>query len=485
MPAPALESFLNCLRRSGLIDEDEAGRIVEDLAKAGVDVRDPKKVAAALVQNGTLTKWQAENLLRGKRRGFMLGKYRLLGLLGRGADSSVYKAEHILMRRPCAIKVLPAKNLSGTAALARFQREARAVSKLDHVNIVRAYDLGRDKDGKTDIHFLVMELVEGESFEERVARDGPLPAVDAAELIRQAAEGLAHAHISGIIHRDVKPANLLVDRDGIVKILDLGLAKMSDILSDDSPVLGTADFLAPEQALEAKTVDARSDIYSLGCTFYFLLCGHAPFAGGTLSERLVRHLFEAPVGIAKRRPELPEDLTAIVHRLIAKNPDERVQTTAELASQLKDWLVQNADKKWLLAHRSLSAGSRAKPGELREADGDPIERPSAVATKSTRAAAPAGAPAPKTGPTTASSPVPVAAAATTGVVAPAQATAPPQPALPELIPVMETGAAPAFLSDADFEVPISPVTRSLMKDRGGRSWTDWLMRASKKLRGDD
>jgi len=475
MPPPALEDFLNCLRRSGLIDEDEAAGLVEGLAKAGVDVRDSKKVAAALVQNGTLTKWQAENLLKGKRRGFVLGKYRLLGLLGRGADSSVYRAEHVLMHRECAIKILPAKNLSGTSALDRFQRGARATSKLDHINIVRAYDLGRDKDGKTDVYFLAMELVDGETFEERVVREGPLPALAAADLIRQAAEGLAHAHGNDIIHRDVKPANLLVDQNGIVKILDLGLAKMSGILSDDeSPILGTADFLAPEQALEAKTVDARSDIYSLGCTFYFLLCGHAPFPGGTLSERLVRHLFEPPVGISQRRPNLPDDLTALVHRLIAKNPDDRVQTMAELTSQLKDWLLQHADKKWLLAHPSLLGASRSKAGQQREADVDKIESPSNAPTKSPRGAAPTGAPAPKTG------------AATTAVVAPPEATAPPLPVPTELVPVMETGSAPAFLSDADFDVPISPVTRSLMKDRGGRrSWTDWLMRASKKLRGDD
>jgi len=176
---PAVEEFLNRLRRSGLLDEKQVAAVVDGLAKAGADFSDPKKVAAALVQNETLTKWQAENLLRGKRRGFVLGKYRLLGLLGRG-NSSVYEAEHSLMRRRCAIKILPAKNSSSSAAaLARFQQEAKAVATLDHSNIVRAYDLGQDKDGKTVIHYFAMELVDGESFEERVARKGPLTAYQA------------------------------------------------------------------------------------------------------------------------------------------------------------------------------------------------------------------------------------------------------------------------------------------------------------------
>ncbi len=350
----AVEEFLHRLRRSGLVDEQEVGPLIDGLAKSGADFSDPKKVAAALVQNGTLTKWQAENLLRGKRRGFVLGKYRLLGLLGRG-NSSVYVAEHSLMRRRCAIKILPAKSSSSSAAaLARFQQEAKAVALLDHTNIVRAYDLGQDKDGKTVIHYFAMELVDGESFEERVAREGPLSGVEAANLIRQAADGLAHAHGVGIIHRDVKPANLLVDRQGVVKILDLGLAKMSDILAaDESPVLGTADFLAPEQAVDAKHADARSDIYSLGCTFYYILCGQAPFPGGTLSERLVRHLFEEPIALSTRRPDLPENLTATVHRMLAKNPDERFQTSAEVCSRLRNWLLEYADKQWLRAHPAL------------------------------------------------------------------------------------------------------------------------------------
>ncbi len=507
---PAVEEFLNRLRRSGLLDEKQVAAVVDGLAKAGAEMGDPKKVAAALVQNETLTKWQAENLLRGKRRGFVLGKYRLLGLLGRG-NSSVYEAEHSLMRRRCAIKILPAKNSSSSAAaLARFQQEAKAVATLDHSNIVRAYDLGQDKDGKTVIHYFAMELVDGESFEERVARKGPLTAVAAAHLIQQAADGLAHAHAASIIHRDVKPANLLIDGQGVVKILDLGLAKMSDILSaDESPVMGTADFLAPEQALDAKHADARSDVYSLGCTFYYILCGEAPFQGGTLSERLVRHLFEEPVALAVRRPDLPESLTSLVHRMLAKNPDERIQTCADVCSQLRQWLLDNADRAWLRAHPALLGGRGSTPSETRDA-----ARTKSAPVLSTLATAPGSTPVPPTSasPTVAPPPPPTARPAVARPVSTQPSPARPMPAVPvaavppsapapsiaappsaptvkpapiDLVPVMEQGTADHFLAAEEFHVPISPVTRSMMKDRADRgSLKSWISRASKKLRGE-
>ena len=500
---PAVEEFLNRLRRSGLLDEKQVAAVVDGLAKAGADFCDPKKVAAALVQNETLTKWQAENLLRGKRRGFVLGKYRLLGLLGRG-NNSVYEAEHSLMRRRCAIKILPAKNSSSSAAaLARFQQEAKAVATLDHTNIVRAYDLGQDKDGKTVIHYFAMELVDGESFEERVAREGPLSGVAAAHLIQQAADGLAHAHAASIIHRDVKPANLLIDGQGVVKILDLGLAKMSDILAaDESPVMGTADFLAPEQALDAKHADARSDVYSLGCTFYYILCGEAPFQGGTLSERLVRHLFEEPVALAVRRPDLPESLTSLVHRMLAKNPDERIQTCADVCSQLRQWLLENADRAWLRANPALLGGRGSTPSETRDAartKSAPVLSTLATAPGSTLPAsqtadkpAPiATPPAPTNARPAAARPVPVQpsparqAPAAPVAAAPPTAPAPPVAAPTDLVPVIEQGTADHFLTAEEFHVPISPVTRLMMKDRAERgSLKSWFSRASKKLRGE-
>jgi eukaryotic-like serine/threonine-protein kinase len=356
-----VDAFLSCLRHSGLLEADRFAKLRKEIEKQGPKVNDPRLIAEALVRDGNLTSWQAENLLRGKRRGFVIDKYRLLSPLGRGGMNAVYLAEHVLMRRRCAIKILPEKLLGDQATVERFQREARAVALLDHTNIVRAYDFGKVIDGNRPIHFFAMELVEGESLEERVAREGPLPPVEAANFIWQVADGLAHAHSAGIVHRDIKPGNLLVDRDGVVKILDLGLAKFFG----DEPVqnaeggqqvFGTVDFLSPEQALNSPTVDARSDIYSLGCTLYFLLVGHAPFPEGTLTQRLVGHVSQQPVPISKKRPDIPADLVAIVDRMLAKKPADRFQTGEEVTELLRRWLVRHADKEWIRKNPAILSG---------------------------------------------------------------------------------------------------------------------------------
>ena len=255
--------------------------------------------------------------------------------------SSVYLAEHVLMQRRVAIKVLPKNRVEDTSYLARFHREAQAAAALDHRNIVRAYDV--DNDGS--IHYLVMEYVEGRDLQHIVKEDGPLDYVAAAEYIRQAAEGLAHAHEAGLIHRDVKPANLLVDQKNVVKVLDLGLARFTDedkaslTVAYDENVLGTADYLAPEQALDSHGVDARADIYGLGCSLYYLLTGHPPFPGGTLPQRLMMHQKQPPPSIYLDRPDAPPDLVDICLKMMAKKPDQRYQSAAEVAAVLAQWLV--------------------------------------------------------------------------------------------------------------------------------------------------
>ena len=271
------ESFLNVVKQSGLIPAEKLKRYLDQLREAGVPLDRAKTIADTLVDAELLTRWQADKLLQGKHKGFFLGKYRLLSLLGRGGMSSVYLAEHVLMRRRCAIKVLPSKRVADSSYLARFHREAQAVAALDHPNIVRAYDVDKEVDRDTEIHFLVMECVDGRSLQEIVQKDGPVDPVEAAGYIRQAADGLAHAHAAGMVHRDIKPGNLLVDKNGQIKILDLGLARLfvednpdeeALTIRHDEKVLGTADYLAPEQALDSHRVDARADLYSLGCTLY-------------------------------------------------------------------------------------------------------------------------------------------------------------------------------------------------------------------------
>ncbi|MBN1853053.1 MAG: serine/threonine protein kinase [Pirellulales bacterium] len=337
------ERFLELVQRCGLVAEDSYRRQIASLKDAltGKVPDSPTLVADSFVREGLLTRWQADNLLRGKHKGFTLGSYRLLGLIGTGGMSSVYLAEHTLMRRRVAIKVLPHSKVSDSSYLGRFRREAEAVAQLDHPNIVRAYDIAQE--GKT--HYFVMEYVDGQDLFQIVQQEGPLDYRRAADYIAQTAEGLQHAHDAGLIHRDMKPANCLVDRDNTVKILDLGLALFSEddrpslTLAHDENVLGTADYLAPEQAINSHNVDSRADIYALGCTFYFLLTGHPPFPEGTMSERLIKHQRDKPTPILSERKDAPQELVAICDAMMAKSLRNRIQTCGEVAARLRAWLA--------------------------------------------------------------------------------------------------------------------------------------------------
>ena len=219
------ESFLAGVRASGLIEPKVLDETLSELKRHGRTLDNATDISNELEKRGLITHWQAEKLLQGRHKGFILGRYKLMNLLGRGEMSAVYLAEHVAMQRRCAIKVLPANRVKDTSYLGRFQREARAVASLDHANIVRAYDVDQQNEGGAEIHFLVMEYVEGQSVEALVKKNGPLPFAQAADIVRQAAEGLAHAHQAGLVHRDIKPGNLLVNESGAVKLLDLGLAR--------------------------------------------------------------------------------------------------------------------------------------------------------------------------------------------------------------------------------------------------------------------
>ena len=356
-----VETFVAVLKKSGLIETDRLQRSVADYTAKGGRPDDSPKLADFLVANGVITRWQSDKLLQGKHKGYFLGKYRLLSLLGKGGMSSVYLAEHVLMRRRCALKVLPTKRVTDSSYLARFHREAQAVASLDHPNIVRAYDVDHQVDRDNEIHFLVMEYVEGFSLQELVQNQGVLGFCDTAEYIRQAALGLQHAHEAGMVHRDVKPGNLLVDPNGVVKVLDLGLARFftgdedEDALTirHDEKVLGTADYLAPEQALDSHTVDARADIYGLGCTMYFLLTGRPPFTEGTLAQRLMAHQTKTPPAVESLRKDMPPSLAAILRKMMAKKAEDRYSTAQENADALFAWIDSNADLNWRTAHSGI------------------------------------------------------------------------------------------------------------------------------------
>jgi serine/threonine protein kinase len=343
MTKVAANKLLDLVRRSALVDEAKLASFLEKTARAHGEVilDDQARLAELLVQEGLITRWQADKLLLGKHRGFRLGKYKLLSQIGKGGMSSVYLAEHELMKRRVAVKVLPKNRVDDSSYLERFRLEARAVAKLDDPNIVRAYDI----DNEGDVHYIVMEYVDGQDLHQVVAQQGPLDFDTAADYITQVANGLQHAHEMGLVHRDIKPANCLVDRHKTVKLLDLGLAKLTEddqaslTMANEENVLGTADYLAPEQALNSHEADHRSDIYSLGCTLYFLLTGGPPFPEGSISERLLKHQTVKPESIFKFRPDAPPSLVDICETMMSKKPDDRFQSAGEVAARLKEWLA--------------------------------------------------------------------------------------------------------------------------------------------------
>ncbi|MGE3313875.1 MAG: protein kinase [Planctomycetaceae bacterium] len=336
-------AFLKSLRVSELLPEEEIATHLKELRLVGINEKDAFELSEAFVKRRWITRWQADMLLDGKHRGFYLGKYRLLSQLGRGGMGAVYLAEHTLMHRRCAIKVLPPRRANDTANLARFEREAHAIAALNHVNIVRAYDFDREQDRENVVHFLVMEYVDGASLQERVAGKGPLAPAKAVDFAMQAAEGLVHAHAQGMIHRDIKPANLLVDANGCLKILDLGLACYFQNANQNENTerehyTGTVDYLAPEQAIDSRKADARADIYALGCTLYYLLAGHPPFPEGTVPQRLIDHQSTEPKRLEDIRSDVPTELGDIDRKMMSKRPDKRYQTAAEVSQALGAWL---------------------------------------------------------------------------------------------------------------------------------------------------
>jgi len=350
------QTMLELLERSRLLGLEQLQRAVADYeATIGHPVgEDPEPLLEYLVSRELITPWHAENLLRGKYKGYFLGKFKLLGLLGSGGMGSVYLAEHTLMRRKQAVKVLPKKRVSDTSYLERFRLEALATAALDHPSIVRLYDI----DNEGDIHYLVMEYVAGRDLQAIVASEGPLSYLDAARCVAQAARGLQYAHDVHLIHRDVKPANLLVDEHGGIKILDLGLAlyaregEESLTLLHNENVLGTADYLAPEQALSSHDVDSRADIYSLGCTLYFLVTGRPPFPQGTLAQRIAMHQTKMPPDIREFRPDCPLPLRNICVKMIQKDPDHRYRHMHEVADALENW-VRTTETVSMTVHEEL------------------------------------------------------------------------------------------------------------------------------------
>jgi tRNA A-37 threonylcarbamoyl transferase component Bud32 len=273
-------------------------------------------------------------------------RYRIVRQLGQGGMGAVYEAEHLVMQRSVALKVINRAYTANEAAVERFRREVRAAAKLHHPNIVTAFDA--ENVGET--HFLVMEYVAGESLARVVKERGPLPIQEACDYVQQAALGLQHAHERGMVHRDVKPDNLMLTPDGTVKVLDFGLAALTaergtNGLTETNVVMGTPDYMAPEQAEDARKADIRADVYSLGCTLYFLLTGSVPYPAATPVQKILAHREQPLPSIRQKRPEVPPELAAVVARMLAKQPRDRYQTPAEVAAALTPFTQPPAAKR--------------------------------------------------------------------------------------------------------------------------------------------
>ncbi|HEX3149142.1 MAG TPA: serine/threonine-protein kinase [Gemmataceae bacterium] len=354
MPLDTIDSLVDALRTRPILRPEQTQELLTKYAPATADTQE---LARTLIRLRWITLYQAKKLVSGKADELVVGQYVIQDKLGEGGMGRVYKAVQLSLNRVVALKVVRTSLLKNETAMKRFKREVRSAAQLTHPNIVRVFDA----DQINDRHFLAMEFIDGVDLGKLVKDRGRLPVPMACSYTRQAALGLQHAHDQNMVHRDIKPSNLLVAVNekgqyqvrNVVKILDMGLARIqvddgnteqiSSELTRTGTVVGTPDFMSPEQAKNSSAVDHRSDIYSLGCTFYFLLTGEAPFPKGNPLEKLLQHQMDAPRPIQFLRPDVPNELATIIHCLLAKKPDDRFQSGAALAHALEPWCAAAAN----------------------------------------------------------------------------------------------------------------------------------------------
>jgi serine/threonine-protein kinase len=369
--------LLDILRDQGLLNAEQLAR----LAPEHTETKAGRALFERLVGAGFLTDYQARRVWNGQIKGLVLGQYHVLAELGRGGFGQVYKARHTVMDRVVAIKVIAPELVQDQRARDWFRREVLTITQLYHRNIVMAYDAHEANNAL----FLVMEFVDGLNLEFLVQKQGPLPIAVTCEMMRQAGQALQYAHEKGMVHRDIKPANMLIPREAcvaapheqgswrllsapghdsvLVKVVDFGLARLHNggktqtlMVQNESSFLGTPDYVSPEQARNVHAADIRSDLYSLGCTFYFALTGLRPFKSATALETVVKHLEKDPEPLQSIRPEIPAALAAVVSRLMLKDPGRRFQTPAEMLAEL-DFLCGTGD----VAAKAARPGPRPAP----------------------------------------------------------------------------------------------------------------------------
>jgi serine/threonine protein kinase len=329
-----VDDFVATVRKSGIVREEQLNTF---LSTTSFD--NPIDLAKAMEARKLITSFQRKTLLAGKYRGLLLGPYKIMEPIGKGGMGSIYLAEHCTLQRQVAIKVLPIEKARNAELLQRFYREARAAAALDHPNIVKLFDVSQG----AGTHFLVLEYVAGKNLQQLVTAHGPLPYQKVVPFLMQTARGLQHAHEKGFVHRDIKPDNIVLSKDGVIKILDMGLARSLEAEQDNvtkqmnpNAIYGSVDYVSPEQSIGGK-VDARSDLYSLGATAFALITGRAPYQG-TSAQVLVSHQMEVVPDMSRVRAGVPPELSAIITKLMSKKPEHRYQSASEVIDALMPWM---------------------------------------------------------------------------------------------------------------------------------------------------
>jgi serine/threonine-protein kinase len=379
----ATSDVVHAIRSSSILSERQLEKLEAKLAQ-GEYSPDSGALASSLVKEGLLTEYQARQILKGKSQGLVFGRYVILDFLGKGTMGKVYKAKHRMMGRVVALKILDSKYLSNPRSLARFQREMHLVGRLDHPNVIRAFDADRIE----DCHFIAMEYAAGPTLQDLLQSRGALPPADVVYFAAQAAAGLAHAHAQGVLHRDIKPSNLLLTEGKKVKVLDFGLGTLLEkeelpaALTAAGVAVGTPDYISPEQARMVK-IDGRSDLYSLGCSMYHLITGQLPFKGESSMDCIVGRISGKAIPISEVRPGLPQRLVQSIEKLMATNPEDRYQTADEAAAALRSLLRPKGAAPEPAAPTSVAVASVPVPAA--------VPRGNAVGVASVPVAVPTGA----------------------------------------------------------------------------------------------
>jgi serine/threonine-protein kinase len=355
--------LLPVIRDSGILTERQLAEIKAKVLQGDYPL-DSIDLAERLVRDQILTTYQAKRFLNNRSHGLIVGRYIILDRIGSGSMGRVYKAHHIMMDRVVALKIISPEIASNERVVARFQREMKLVGRLDHPNVVRAFDA----DQIQRVLYIVMEYVAGYSLGERLKK-GPIPPLEMVEYAAQAALGLAHAHEQGIVHRDIKPSNILLSKEGRIKILDLGLGVLmqsdtsSTFATADGIAVGTVDYMSPEQAC-GREVDGRSDVYGLGCAMYHLMTGKLPFPGSSPIERLGKRISGRHIPITEHLPDLPPHVVRVLDKMMAHKPHERFSSAAELADALQSLIRPRPKPLNSAATASAGVGAPTRPARV-------------------------------------------------------------------------------------------------------------------------